>query len=120
MGYVLVIEDDPAIAGILIDVLGDEGYRVATAEDGAGLALALADPPDLVLLDVMMPGMSGIEVCRRLRADPRTAAVPVVFLTAVPPDILTPQVAAYAPRALLRKPFGLAEVLDVVAHELAG
>ena len=118
--YVLVIEDDPGIAGILVDVLGDEGYRVATADDGRALALALTEPPDLILLDVMMPGMSGVEVCRRLRADPRTAAVPVVFLTAVPHDVLRPQVAAYAPRALLRKPFGLAEVLEVVERELAG
>ncbi len=120
MRYVLVIEDDPGIAGLLAEVLGDEGYRVATADDGQGLALALADPPDLVLLDVMMPGMDGIEVCQRLRADPRTAAVPVVFLTAVPGDVLTPRVAAYAPRAILRKPFGLDEVLDLVARQLVG
>jgi len=116
MPYVLVVEDDPGVAAVLQDLLLDEGYRVTVNVDGQGLAAARADPPDLVLLDVMMPGMDGVEVCRRLRADPRTAAVPVLFLTAVPPDTLTPQVAAYAPRAILRKPFGLAEVRDTVAR----
>jgi CheY-like chemotaxis protein len=112
--FVLVVEDDLQIAAILADLLEGEGYRVATAVDGQALPLALADPPDLVLLDVMMPGMDGAEVCRRLNADPRTRDVPIVFLTAMPPDALLPRIADCAYRGLIRKPFGLDEVLDAV------
>ncbi len=91
-GRVLVVEDDFAIAGVLADVLEDEGYAVAVSDDGEALALALADPPELILLDAMMPRMDGPEVCRRLRADPRTREVPVVFVTALQPEVLARRV----------------------------
>ena len=65
-GSVLVVEDDSSIAQVLTTLLEDEGYRVATGVDGQALASALADPPGLVLLDVMMPGIDFLEVCRRL------------------------------------------------------
>lgn len=113
-GAILVVEDDQQIAAILTDLLEGEGYRVATAVDGQALALAQADPPALVLLDVMMPGMDGAEVCRRLKADPRTRDVPVVFVTALPPDVLLARLGGCAYEGLIRKPFGLDEVLATV------
>jgi CheY-like chemotaxis protein/class 3 adenylate cyclase len=83
-GHVLVVDDTPQNVKLLADVLTAEGYRVSTAVAGAeALAAIAADPPDLVLLDVMMPGMSGYEVCRRLRADEATSLLPVVLVTAL-------------------------------------
>jgi DNA-binding response OmpR family regulator len=81
---ILVIEDDPDIAlSLRLKLERDGGFAVVTAHDGAaGLKLAVEHPPDLVLLDVNLPGMDGFEVCRHLRKDPATAATPVIMLTA--------------------------------------
>ena len=84
MKRILVIEDDPDIAlSLRLKLERDGGFEVVTAHDGAaGLKLALDRPPDLVLLDVNLPGMDGFEVCRHLRKEPATAATPVIMLTA--------------------------------------
>lgn len=80
---VLVAEDDEDILEMVVFDLEDEGYEVLTARDGdAAVALALERRPDLVLLDVAMPGLDGYEVTRRLRADESTRGTPVVLLTA--------------------------------------
>ncbi|MEW6232873.1 MAG: response regulator, partial [Chloroflexota bacterium] len=77
---ILVVDDDPQILNFLRRGLAYEGYAVDTAEDGeSALKRALQVPPDLVILDVMMPGLDGLEVARRLRAG---GDVPIVFLTA--------------------------------------
>ena len=82
-GRVLVVEDEPAIARLLQVELGASGFEVTVAGDGGeGLAAALADPPDVVVADVMMPGIDGFELVRRLRADPRTEDVSIIMLTA--------------------------------------
>jgi DNA-binding response OmpR family regulator len=84
---VLVVDDQPVNAKLLVDLLSLQGYAVRTAADGASCLAELARtdraPPDLVLLDVMMPGMDGFEVCRRMREDERFAAIPVVMVTAL-------------------------------------
>jgi two-component system alkaline phosphatase synthesis response regulator PhoP len=78
---ILVIEDEPNMASGLRDNFEYEGYEVITAADGvSGLERALADSPDLVLLDVMMPRMSGLEVCKQLKA--KRASLPIIMLTA--------------------------------------
>jgi PAS domain S-box-containing protein len=83
-GRVLVVDDNPENVALIRAQLHRAGHTVAVASSGqAGLEAALAAPPDVVLLDVMMPGMDGYEVCRRLRADPRTHALPIVILTAL-------------------------------------
>jgi len=84
MKRILVIEDDPDIALSLRHKLErDGGFAVETAEDGAaGMRQALDHPPDLVLLDVNLPGMNGFEVCRHLRHAPATASTPIIMLTA--------------------------------------
>jgi two-component system, OmpR family, response regulator ResD len=77
---VLVVDDDPALADVVARYLRREGFAVDYAPDGAtGLQRALSTLPDLVVLDLMMPGMDGFEVCRRLR---RATSIPVVMLTA--------------------------------------
>lgn len=84
---VLVVDDTPANVKLLADLLGVRGYEVATAVNGEeGLAKVASEQPDLVLLDVMMPGLSGYDVCRRLRADPATALLPVVLVTSLDPQ----------------------------------
>ena len=78
---VLIVDDDPMIASALKRVLSYEGYVVSHAPNGEdGLALLAKEKPDLVILDVTMPGMSGIEVCRRLKS--RSPSTPVLFLSA--------------------------------------
>ena len=81
--HVLIVDDLPKNLQVLALLLDKAGYRVSMAMDGAqALAMIAQDPPELVLLDVMMPDMDGLEVCRKLKADPTTADVPVIFLTA--------------------------------------
>jgi putative two-component system response regulator len=80
---ILIVDDTPGNVCVLVGLL--PGYKLRVATTGpAALELASTDPlPDLILLDVVMPGMDGFEVCRRLKADPRTRAIPVIFITAL-------------------------------------
>jgi DNA-binding response OmpR family regulator len=79
---VLVVEDDVDIQEIVVSVLGRAGYDVLVEGNGeAGLAAALTQAPDLVILDWMMPGLTGVEVCRSMRADPRAQNIAVLLLT---------------------------------------
>jgi two-component system sensor histidine kinase/response regulator len=80
----LVVDDNPMNVDPLCDLLQAMGYRVAQALDGpTALEIVRERFPDLILLDIMMPGMNGYEVCRRLKADPRFAKIPIVFVTAL-------------------------------------
>lgn len=80
---VLVVDDEPMNLQVVGAGLVMHGFRVGVALDGpAALEAAFASPPDVILLDIRMPGMDGFEVCRALKADPRTANIPVLFLTA--------------------------------------
>ena len=82
-GVVLVVDDQEANRRLLEAVLSPRGYRVITADSGeAALRQLEADPPDVVLLDILMPGIDGYEVCRQIREDPGTALLPVVMITA--------------------------------------
>ncbi|MBM3804595.1 MAG: response regulator transcription factor [Acidimicrobiia bacterium] len=83
MKRILLIEDDPDIQDLVRYNLAREGYTVQTCSDGTtGLRSARNDRPDLILLDVMLPGLTGNEVCRKLKADLTTEAIPIIFLTA--------------------------------------
>jgi len=83
---ILVVDDQPANVKLLEQLLTLSGYEVSTAISGAeALAKVVADRPDLVLLDVLMPGMSGYDVCRAIRSDPATELLPVVMVTALDP-----------------------------------
>ncbi len=106
---ILVVEDEERIASFLQRGLTYEGYRVDLAGDGpAGLALARENPPDLVVLDWMLPGMDGLEVCRRLRAG---SQVPILILTAK--DTVEDRVHGLDAGAddYVVKPFAFAELL---------
>lgn len=81
---ILVVDDTPGNVKLLVDLLTVKGYVASSAVNGEdALAMIAREPPDLVLLDIMMPGLSGYDVCRRLRADPATALLPVVLCTSL-------------------------------------
>jgi len=107
LARVLVAEDDPDIRAVIELALARVGGLdvVACADGAVALALATRDPPDLILLDVMMPVMDGVETLARLKAEPATANIPVVFLTArVQPRDLERYYAKGA-LAVIAKPF---------------
>src|SRR6266403_497302 len=83
---ILVVDDTPKNVKLLADLLSVKGYSVVTAESGREALVQLeAESPDLVLLDVVMPEMSGYEVCQKIRANPTMAMLPVVMVTALDP-----------------------------------
>jgi DNA-binding response OmpR family regulator len=116
MPRILVVEDDPTIAAVLVEALEEEGYAVTAAVDGEAVWLAALERPAAILLDVRMAQMDGLAVARRLRADPRTATIPVALLSARA-DLA--ELAAELGAEAIAKPFDLDAVLDRV-KALAG
>ena len=114
----LVVDDTPANLALLANLL-NKAYRVQLAASGAkALELAQRNPPDLVILDVMMPDLDGYEVCRRLKADVRTRDVPVLFLTALSQPEDESRGFAAGGADFIHKPFNPATVLARVATQL--
>ena len=117
---VLVVEDNAQVRELLAAALAAAGYQVATAPDGvAGLAAALAAPPDLVLADLQMPRLDGAALCQRLMSTPRTRGVPVLIVTALPAAAAAARLANCPPDAVVHKPYDLDAVLRAVAEALA-
>ena len=117
---ILIVDDTPANLNVLSAILGKRGYRVRPAINGA-LALKAAQKavPDLILLDVQMPGLDGYEVCRQLKADAQTRAIPVIFISAL--DDVLDKVEAFQVGGVdyITKPFQIEEVLARVENQLA-
>ena len=79
---ILAVDDTPSDLELLAAILEREGYNLALAKEGSqALDIAAKEKPDLILLDIFMPGMDGIEICRRLKADQATQTIPVIFVT---------------------------------------
>lgn len=115
MTAVLVVDDEPTLRTVVAELLRDEGYAVVAVGDGAAALAALAEVvPDLVLMDVMMPGMDGRAAYLAMRAHPAGAALPIVFASAGADPADLPADAVF-----LRKPFDLDDLLALVAR-LAG
>lgn len=109
-GIIVIVDDEPSILRLLQRILEAEGFRVLTAHNGAvALDLLGRTSAALVLSDLMMPQVDGIELARRLRADPRTAGLPIVLMSAAPPAD-----AAKLFAAVLQKPFPIQAVVQVV------
>mgnify|MGYP001558011638 CR=1 FL=1 len=112
---VLTIEDQADIRHLIRMTLEFAGFEVIEAGDGAqGLALARSRRPDLILLDVMMPGISGLEVGKALAADPALSRIPVVMLTALAQDSDAAAGREAGARAYLAKPFSPIALLALV------
>jgi DNA-binding response OmpR family regulator len=108
---VLVADDDDDILRLISERLTFRGYDVSTAGTGeVALEMALADPPDAAILDGIMPGLHGDEVCAALRADTRTADVPVLILTAKAADADEREALDAGADAYIVKPFRIAEL----------
>ena len=117
-GTILVVDDDPTITEMVQAALEMEGYTVYCAADGAALQIAHDLDPDTILLDIMMPGMDGAEVSRRLRADPVTAAIPIVVMSAH--DRLQAVSGALPVDDRLAKPFDLLTLYATMARWTVG
>ncbi|HZJ12218.1 MAG TPA: response regulator, partial [Methyloceanibacter sp.] len=117
---VLVVDDTPTNVSVISGVLKDR-YRTKVATNGEkALAIATAaDKPDLILLDVMMPGMDGFEVCRRLKADPTTHEIPIIFLTAKTDSVDEEKGFEVGAVDYIHKPFSAPLVLARVKTQLA-
>ncbi len=116
---ILAVDDNRDGLRLLARLLSDQGFRVRPVIDGASaLATAEAEPPDLVLLDVHMPGIDGYEVCRRLKASERTAGVPVIFLSAADETINKVQAFAVGGADFVTKPYKTEEVLARIDAQL--
>ncbi|MCF3652171.1 response regulator transcription factor [Synoicihabitans lomoniglobus] len=116
---VLVVDDTPANVGVLLEALGDAGHEVLVAESGqSALAQLQHATPDLILLDVMMPGLDGFETCRRLKQNAKWRSIPVLFMTAL--DEPAQKVRAFDEGAVdyIVKPFFEQEVLARVKTHL--
>jgi len=115
MSTILIIEDESTSARLLELVLKREGYTTITATNGLqGLKLAQTQHPDLVLLDLMLPGIDGFEVCNRLRADPSTANVPIIVTTAKSQEADKKAAAKVGANAYLTKPYTNKELVATI------
>jgi PleD family two-component response regulator len=119
-GNILVVDDTPANLRLLAGILNGQGYKVRPVPSGElALSAAKGMPPDLILLDIMMPEMNGYEVCEKIKADERTRNIPVIFISAIN-DVLD-KVKAFAVGGVdyITKPFQMEEVLVRVETHLA-
>ena len=119
MQTIVLIDDEFGLSDVLAATLSDAGYRVFAAVNGAqGLEVMAEHPPDLVLLDYMMPILDGPGVLAAMRADPKFAHLPVVLMSAMPESVVRRRTTDYA--AFLRKPFDFDAVIEAVANALGG
>jgi sigma-B regulation protein RsbU (phosphoserine phosphatase) len=119
-GDLLIVDDTPANLRLLSQMLAEHGYHVRPVPDGPlALAAVQAEPPDLILLDIRMPGMTGYEVCEHLKAGTQTRDIPIIFISAL--DAIQDKVRAFTVGGVdyVTKPFQVEEVLARVETHLA-
>ena len=110
---VLVVDDSPTIRAVLGKMLGQDGYTVLKAPDGeTAVTMARSELPDLIFLDIVLPGMSGFEVLRTLRRDPQTKATPIVMISGNMQATEQFYVQRFGADDFMKKPFGRAEVFE--------
>ena len=119
MKTIVIVDDEFGLADVLAATLSDIGFRVLSATNGSqGLEVMMEHPPDLVILDYMMPLLDGAGVLKAMRAAPSLAAVPVIMISAVPESVVSARCQGYA--AFLRKPFDFQTLLSAVERVTAG
>ena len=117
---ILIVEDDPSFSRALIHIIGKEGYDVISASNGlTGLRMAKEDKPDLLILDVMLPGLDGFEICNRLRHEPQTARLPIIMLSAKGQETDKTTGLKVGANVYLTKPVDRAVLLDNLTSLLA-
>lgn len=126
----LVVDDEESVREFVAAVLADQGWEVLEAKDGdEALQSALTHLPDLIVLDIMMPGKDGVEAFGELRTDPRTTHIPIIVLTSVneyrlgaelTPESIAAQFGARLPEAFLQKPIETDDLLRVIKEVTTG
>lgn len=112
---VLVIDDDTTILKLVNDILSREGYAVHQAETGQeGLTKAADIRPDIIIMDITMPGMSGYQVTEQLKTDPALADIPIIFLSGRSPDEDGGRAFAKGGVTYIRKPFTVEQICSMV------
>jgi len=112
---VLVVDDDPLVRNLLSAVLHDANFDLDEAIDGQdALAISAVRPPDVVVLDVMMPGLDGFEVCRTLRSDPAFATTRIIILTAKSTPATRDEAMRAGADAFFTKPFSPLDLIETV------
>src|SRR5215210_4558464 len=118
-GDILIVDDTAANLDLLASILREQGYGVRVSNNGRrALTIVRANPPEIIMLDIQMPEMDGYEVCRELKADPATSAIPVIFISAL--DDVFDKVRAFKAGGVdyVAKPFQAEEVLARVECQL--
>ena len=116
---VLVVDDEHDVVTFLERALTSEGFDVLSAYDGiAAVDIAETDKPDVILLDIMMPMMSGYDVCRQLKANPQTKSIPVICVTSAQNKEAREKSRAAGAQALLVKPFVVQELVAQIRRHL--
>ena len=118
---ILVVDDSATERHIIGEILTKQGFTVTFAEDGeAGVAKAKADQPDLIVMDVVMPGLNGFQATRQLSRDPITAAIPIVILTTKNQETDRVWAIRQGARGYLTKPVDERKLLDAIRQAIAG
>ncbi|MEL6495439.1 MAG: response regulator [Cyanobacteria bacterium J06623_7] len=121
MKTILVVDDLKAQLNLITGYLEQEGFQVVTAANGnEALAKATAEVPDLVITDLVMPEMSGLEFCRKLKKNPETASIPVIACTTKDRDMDKKWAKKQGVAAYVVKPFTQAEIVSAVKNSVAG
>ncbi len=116
---ILIVDDTPANLRLLVGILAEREYKVRPVPEGSlALSAITADPPDLILLDIMMPGMSGYEVCKRLKSDESTCNIPIIFISAKHEVIDKVKAFSLGGVDYITKPFQAEEVLARIETHL--
>ena len=112
---ILIVEDEESLLKLESILFTSKGYQVTGVRDGSGALAAIAgDRPDLVVLDVMLPGMDGFEVCRVIKENPHTSSIPVIMLTAKKSSMDLERGRLAGADAYITKPFKSVKVLEVI------
>ncbi|WP_376692119.1 response regulator [Wenzhouxiangella sp. EGI_FJ10409] len=110
---VLIVDDSRTIVAALSHMLGQNGYETSSAEDGeTALKMAIEDPPDLIFLDIVLPGMSGFTALRKLRRERATESVPVIMISGNPQAVEEFYLKKIGADGFMKKPFGRFEVFS--------
>jgi two-component system cell cycle response regulator DivK len=121
MATILIVEDNPDNMFLTVTLLRSEGHAVLSAVNAeAGLTLARAERPDLILMDIQLPGMDGLEATALLKADEATRAIPVIALTALAMKGDEARIRAAGCDGYIAKPMGIQQFLTTIAAHLMG
>jgi DNA-binding response OmpR family regulator len=114
------VDDDLELTRMVSDALSEEGWEILVANDGeSGLELILSEQPDIILLDVMMPGLTGWEICKYIRSKPDWAGTPILMLTGIGERMNALTAPLYGADAHLDKPFDIDELVETVRQLVA-